>query len=55
MKNIISIQIRSSQESSSGFELKSLGLAIKKLIEAAGAKCLPIWADSTLTLDQFHK
>jgi hypothetical protein len=50
MKNFVCIQIRGDRKSSASFELKSLGLAIKKQVEAYGAICLPIWADSSLTI-----
>jgi hypothetical protein len=50
MKNIVCVQIRGSQEFKFNFELKCLGLEIKKAIEAAGGKCLAIWANSILTI-----
>jgi hypothetical protein len=50
MKNIVCIQIPYWESSLSKFDLRGLGLALKHQVEKSGAKCLAVWADSTLTI-----
>lgn len=50
MKKIITIQIRSTEGNDRSFALKCFGQELKERVEAAGGKCLPVWANSFLTV-----
>ena len=50
MKNVVCIQIPYWEGSVSRRALRGLGSAFKDHLKKSGAKCVPVWVDSTLTI-----